>query len=128
MEEYVPSISKGYYPEDAGWAKRPDGENILLLCIPEYSYLLTIQVKSYEYAWLYNNELDAYVFCFRINNKSEQAIIFKRDHAGVLLNETFAYSPFSVAITHKDFAYLTEKDPVFMLNNIELTRHVSAGW
>lgn len=126
--DYQPQVSTGYYPEDAGWASRPTGENILLLCIPDFSYLITVQVKNYNYAWLYNQELDAYIFCFKINNQQEHAVIFKKDHAGVLLQEKFAFSPFTVAITHKDFETLREKDPVFMLNDIEISRSESAGW
>jgi hypothetical protein len=126
--DYIPQVSTGYYPEDAGWASRPDGENILLLCIPEFNYLITFQVKSYDYTWLYNQELDAYIFCFKVNKQSEHAVIFKKDHAGVLLQEEFAFKPFTIAITHKDLGTISEKDPVFLLNDIEISRSEIAGW
>jgi hypothetical protein len=125
---YTPQVSTGYYPEDAGWASRPDGENLLLLSMPDLSYLLTFQVNSYDYAWLYDQELDAYIFCFKINNKSENAIMFKKDHAGVLLQEECALNPFTIVITDKGFENLRETDPVFQLNNIEMKRSEVAGW
>jgi hypothetical protein len=126
--EYIPQVSTGYYPEDAGWASRPDGENLLLLSIPDFNFLLTVQVNSYDYAWLYDQELDAYIFCFKINNKTEHAIIFRKDHAGILLQEEFALKPFTLVITHKDLEALTENDPVFTLNDIEMKRSEIAGW
>ncbi|MDP4085864.1 MAG: hypothetical protein Q8934_14755 [Bacillota bacterium] len=126
--EYIPQVSTAYYPEDAGWANRPNGENILLLCIPDLSYLITIQIESFHYAWLYSQDLDAYIFCFKINNKQEHAVIFKRDHAGVLLQQEFAFSPFTIVVTHKDLNTLTEKDPVLMLSDIELSKNDGAGW
>lgn len=126
--EYRPAISQGYYPEDAGWIEQSDGEDILLLCMPEYRYLITLEVKSYEYAWLFNKELDAYIFCFKINKQFEQAVIFKQEHAGILLKEEFANKPFTIAITDKQFTDLKENDPVFMLQKIELKKHENAGW
>lgn len=126
--DYMPQVSTGYYPEDAGWASRPDGENLLLLSIPDLRFLLTFQVNSYDYAWLYDQELEAYIFCFKINNKSESAVIFQRDHAGILLQEEFALKPFTVVITEKDFEHLSENDPVFQLDNIEMVKSDTAGW
>lgn len=126
--EYTPQISTGYYPEDAGWANGQDHENILLLCIPELSHLLTFQVKSYDYAWLYNQELDAYIFCFRLNNKLEQGIIFQKDHAGILLRDELALKSFTIAITDKELETLNEREPVFMLGDILWTRSEIANW
>jgi hypothetical protein len=117
--DYKPEVSQGYYPEDAGWAQRQDGENVLLLCVPQYSYLITFQVNSYEYAWLYDEDIDGYIFCFKINKKFEQAFI---------LLEEYANKPFTVAITHKEFATIGERDPVFMLKNIELKRNENDNW
>jgi hypothetical protein len=125
---YIPKVSTGHYPDDAGWASRPDGENILVLCIPQFNYLITVQVEKYSYAWLYDQELEAYIFCFNINNKIEEAVIFKKDHAGVLLQEKFAANPFTIIITHKDFETLHEKDLVFTLEGIEMKRSEIAGW
>ncbi|MDP4083187.1 MAG: hypothetical protein Q8934_01075 [Bacillota bacterium] len=85
-------------------------------------------MKSYNYAWLYNHELDAYIFCFKVNNRQEHAVIFKKDHAGVLLQKEYALTPFTIAITHKDFGVLKETNPVFMFNNIEIAKNEVAGW
>lgn len=126
--EYTPDISEGYYPEDVSWATSEGGGDFLLLCVPQYSYLLTFKLQNLEYVWLYNPEIDAYIFCFRINHKFEHAIIFQKDHAGMFLQNELVNKPFQVIITHRDFDTLRETDPVFKLNDIVFTRHKSAGW
>jgi hypothetical protein len=127
--EYIPQISTGYYPKDAGWVSMQNEENILLLCVPELNHLITFHINNYDYAWLYNQELDAYIFCFRINHKFEHGVIFQKEHAGILLqDDEFASNPFTIAVTDKELENLKEEDSVFMLKDIILKKSKIASW
>lgn len=127
MAIYKPSIKEGVYPDDAGWTQ--DGsKNILLLSIPMLSHVIRQTVTKFDYAWLYNKEIDAYIFCFKLSNGQEYAIFFQVDHAGRLLMDQNAYEEFSIVLTDKAFNVLTEDSEFITLSNIRLVRQPIAGW
>lgn len=121
--KYEPTVTEGQYPEDGGWT-----ENILLLSIPKFHDVIQVEVEKFDYAWLYNKEVDAYIFCFRFSNEAERAIIFHVKHAGQLLMEPQAFETFSIAITSKAFEEMTDDTPYLYLPDIRLTRQSIAGW
>ncbi|MGO4890056.1 hypothetical protein ACJ2A9_20105 [Anaerobacillus sp. MEB173] len=127
VKKYEPTISEGVYPSDGGWSK-DNGRDILILSIPEFADLMNIEYNSYHYAWLYDKNLNAYIFCFRLDHGEERAVIFHAEHAGVLLTEEMAYQSFQIAITDASFENLTEKTSYLLLNEIELQRELAAGW
>lgn len=125
-KEYNPTITEGYYPEDAGWSL-DESSPILLLYLPELSKILGQKFHSFDFAWLYNESLNAYIFCFKINNQ-EYAIIFERDHAGMLLLESEAEDSFAIAITDIPFEEINENTNYLLLPNIHLKRHIKENW
>src|SRR5690606_26977257 len=100
----------------------------LLLSTPMLSKIIDKKFAKFDYTWLYNKELEAYIFCFRIQNEDEYAIIFHREHAGRLLLEKEAYGEFTLIITDLPFDQLNENSPLLRLPKISLDRQSSAGW
>ncbi|MCH1625371.1 hypothetical protein [Fredinandcohnia quinoae] len=127
MSNYTPSVTEGIYPEDAGWTVEK-GNNVLLLSIPVLTEIMTYHIYTFDYTWLYHEELDAYIFCFRLQNDKEFAILFQKDHAGMLLMEGEAYEEFTLVITDQDFKKLNDDSKYITLSNISLDRQKIAGW
>lgn len=125
--EYKPTISEGHYPEDGGWTQDENG-NVLLLSLPTSTEFITEKVSTFDYAWLYSSELDAYIFCFRLPSGLEFGVIFHSKHAGKLLLDTQAYDTFTITITDKPFNELTEDSHYISFPNIIINRQPSAGW
>jgi hypothetical protein len=127
MTDYLPTIDEGFYPHDAGWTVDEQQESILLLSIPELGQCVHKVVTEFDYAWLFDSTINAYIFCFRIESR-EYAVIFQFQHAGKLLLEREAYEPFSIAITATQFSTMTEYTPYLLLQPIALNRQPVAGW
>lgn len=127
MSNYTPTVTKGIYPEDAGWTE--DGRNkVLLLSIPMLTEIMKIKIYTFDYTWLYDKELDAYIFCFRLQDDQEFAVLFQKEHAGILLMKSEANNEFTVVITDQPFNDLTEESRFISLPNILLERQKIAGW
>lgn len=127
MNEYIPTVTEGYYPHDAGWTVGEDSQSILLLSIPELEKLTHEVITSFDYAWLFDASINAYIFCFRLMEE-EYAVIFQFNHAGKFLLEREAYEPFSIAITGVEFTEMTEHTPYLLLQTVQLNRQPVAGW
>ncbi len=126
MNNYNPTIDVGFYPLDAGWTEEKN-DSILLLCVPELDNIIQMKIVSFDFAWLFDSVIDAYIFCFQIENQ-EFAIVFQFKHAGKLLLEREAYETFSIAITSTEFQVMKEETPYLYLTNITLNRQPVAGW
>lgn len=126
-ERYVPQVTAASIPEDGGWAKL-SGENVLILSIPGWGDVVGKSPEGYRYAWMYDREGDAYIFCFRLVNGTERAIAFAKDHGGLLLQDGRAYETFSILITDRELSGVKEETPMLLLRNIRLKRHPLAGW
>lgn len=125
--EYKPTISEGHYPEDGGWTQDEHG-SVLLLSIPTSSEFLNEKVSTFDYAWLYSKEIDAYIFCFRLPSGMEFGVIFHANHAGRLLLDAQAYEAFTITITDKPFNELTIDSQFISFPNIFINRQSIAGW
>lgn len=125
-KRYIPRVTEAAVPEDGGWAEL-ENEDVLVLSIPDWD-LVGTPTESFQYAWLYDRVSDAYLLCFKINDETEKAIAFAKEHAGLLLTQKQAYSPFSIAITSHSLEQLDEQVGYLYLPNIELKRHPKAGW
>ncbi|WP_246941371.1 hypothetical protein [Bacillus pinisoli] len=123
---YIPTVNEGHYPHDAGWTEE-NNQSILLLSIPELKNIAHQVITVFDYAWLFDRNLNAYIFCFRIEEE-EHAIIFQFTHAGKLLMEKEAYDSFAIAITGAEFSEMTEHTPYLLLPSIQLNRQPVAGW
>lgn len=126
-KKYVPQINEAAIPEDGGWANLSQ-ESVLILSIPDWDDVVGRSTEGYEYVWLYDREGDAYIFCFRLSDKTERAIAFPKDHAGLLLQDGRAYDPFSFLITSQALNEVDEKERMLFLGEVELRRHPQAGW
>lgn len=126
-KEYIPTLTEGHYPENAGWTEDEFG-NVLLLSIPSVSDLLDEGMETYDYAWLFNKELDAYIFCFKLSSGREFGVIFEAGHAGRLLLDPQAYEAFTITITNLAFEDVTEESEYLTFSNITLSRQTIAGW
>ncbi|MFD1739271.1 hypothetical protein ACFSCX_22580 [Bacillus salitolerans] len=124
---YKPNISEGFYPHDAGWTEAGT-EATLLVSVPELTGVTSMKVNQFDYAWLFDPAINAYIFCFQINSKAEHAVIFQFEHAGRLLLETEAYERFSIAITSEEFKHIKEETPYLFFENISINRQPLAGW
>lgn len=124
---YSPNITEAHHPEDGGWTI-DGGIPVLLLSIPSLGDLIPTKINKYSYAWLYEKEMDAYIFCARINNKDEFGVLFPREEAGRLLLEADAYGEFNVVICKEAFEHLEDDTPFNAFSNISLNRSVLAGW
>jgi hypothetical protein len=125
--EYKPAISEGHNPEDGGWTEDGYG-NVLLLSIPTSSEFLNEKVSTFDYAWLYSKEIDAYIFCFRLPSGMEFGVIFHANHAGKLLLDAQAYDKFTITITDKPFNAITEDSNYISFRDIVINRQSIAGW
>jgi hypothetical protein len=126
-ERYIPQIREAAIPEDGGWVKLQN-ESVLLLSIPEWEDWLSQSTTSYPFVWMYDRAEDAYLFCFRLNDQTEKAIAFAKEHAGLLLKEEQANGPFSILITSDALAQTTAQSPYLLLTEVMLKRHPQAGW
>lgn len=124
---YSPNITEAHLPVDGGWTI-DDGIPVLLLSIPSLGNLIPTRIDKYSYAWLYEKEMDAYIFCVQINNHDEFGILFSRDEAGQLLLDADAYGEFTVVLCKEAFDQLEEETPFLNFPKISLTRSVLAGW
>ncbi|MBM7660470.1 hypothetical protein JOC85_001242 [Bacillus mesophilus] len=127
MSQYIPTVNEGIYPQDAGWTEDEQQQSILLLSIPELVGLANQVITKFDYAWLFDSSINAYIFCFRVNEK-EYAVIFQFNHAGKFLLEREAYESFSIAITGVEFSVMTEHTPYALFQPITLNRQPVAGW
>jgi hypothetical protein len=125
-QEYVPEITEGVYPEDGGWTTDQSG-NVLLLSVPLLSSIIHTTVTSFDYTWLYDKAINAYIFCFKINAEKEYAVIFQNEHAGQLLITEEAADEFSIALTAFPFEELTDESTYLYLPKIILNRHTTTG-
>ncbi|MCA1032414.1 hypothetical protein LCL95_15370 [Bacillus timonensis] len=126
-ELYRPSIEEGYVPEDAGWIKNGE-ENVLLLSIPGLSSIIHQKVETFDYTWLYQKDMDAYIFCFRLSNGIEKAIIFQQEFAGKMLLKSEAYDVFSVAVIKQSFQDVSDDSEYLYLPAVTISRQSIAGW
>jgi hypothetical protein len=124
---YKPSVTEGYYPNEAGWSE-DDGKEILLLSVPQLDEVIGININQYDYAWLFNPDTNAYIFCFQLNKEGEYAVVFQFEHAGKLLLVKEAYNSFSIAITSKRFDEITEETQYVFFSNVAINRQPMAGW
>lgn len=126
-ERYIPKVTEAAIPEDGGWAEL-ENEDVLVLSIPDWEEIVGVSIEALQYVWMYDRLEDAYLLCFKINNKIEKAIAFAKEHAGLLLTHQHAYQPFSILITSDSLENSNEKTPYFYLPKVELKRHPKAGW
>jgi len=126
-ERYIPRVQEAAIPEDGAWAELGN-ENVLVLSIPEWEEVVERTYKGYRYAWLYDREKKTYIFCFRLEDGTEQAVAFPKDHAGLLLQDGRAYEPFSILITSRPLAEADDDTPSLLLRKVRLRRHPEAGW
>ncbi len=125
---YIPQIREAVIPEDGGWAELGEEDTAaLVLSIPEWSSQLDHSEEGFEYVWLYDRSNDAYLFCFRLDEKREYSIAFAKEHAGLLLKDKRACNSFNLLVTARP---LSEQNlnPCFLFRNVELKRHPQAGW
>ncbi|MCF6094711.1 hypothetical protein L1765_12140 [Microaerobacter geothermalis] len=127
MSFYKPTVSEGIHPQDGGWYEWL-GETYLALSVPEWKDIVNKRAGHYEYAWLFDKDQNAYIFCFRLADGTERAIIFQRDHAGLLLLESPAYEPFHIWITSEELQDVEERTPLLQLKDVTLDRSVEAKW
>ncbi|MBU8905276.1 hypothetical protein [Desertibacillus haloalkaliphilus] len=125
--QYEPTVSEAVFPSDGGWTMDGD-KHVLLLSIPEFSEVINHSFESYRYAWLYDKENDAYIFCFQFDDGFERAVLFQREHAGILLTEAAAYEMFTIVISDQAFDKIDEQTVLLELPQIKITRMMSAGW
>jgi hypothetical protein len=95
----------------------------MALFLPECIEMEKQPSKGFQYVWMYDRVENAYLFCFKLANQFEKAIVFPHDHAGLLLKDERALTPFSIVLstTEDSRAYLH-------LDNISFKRHPKAGW
>jgi len=124
---YSPNITEAHLPVDGGWTIDA-GIPVLLLSTPSLGDLIPTRIDKYSYAWLYEKEMDAYIFCVQINNRDEFGLLFSREEAGQLLLDADAYGEFTVVICEEAFDQLEEDTPFLTFPKISLTRSVQAGW
>jgi hypothetical protein len=124
---YSPNITEAHHPEDGGWTEE-NGIPVLLLSIPSLGDLIPTKIDKYSYAWLYEKEMEAYIFCVQVNNRDEFGVIFSREEAGQLLLDAEAYGEFTVIICKEAFDQLEDDTPFLTFPKISLTRSVLAGW
>src|SRR5690606_36934412 len=126
-KRYIPRVQEAAIPEDGAWAELGN-ENVLVLSIPEWGDVVERPSRGYRYAWLYDREKRTYIFCFRLEDGTEKAIAFPKDHAGLLLQDGRAYEPFSFLITSRPLAEADDVSPSLLLRKVKLVRHPEAGW
>jgi hypothetical protein len=126
-ERYIPKIQEAAIPEDGGWI---EGETnpILLLSIPAWKGIETSSIDINAYAWMYDREQDAYLFCFRVADGGEKAIAFISDHAGLLLKDENSLDVFTMMIMDRPLQEVNSSKSVFLIEKVQLVRHPVAGW
>lgn len=126
-ERYIPRVQEAAVPEEGAWAVLKN-ENVLVLSIPEWEKVVRRSSRGFRYAWLYERQKRTYIFCFRLQDGTEQAVAFPKDHAGVLLQDGRAYDPFSILITSRPLTEADGDSPSLLLRKVRLKRHPEAGW
>lgn len=127
MEKYVPRVREAAIPEDGGWAEL-SGEQVLILSVPEWEELVGRPTEGYRYVWMYDRQADAYLFCFRLEDGTERALAFAKDHGGLLLQDERVKETFSLLVTARSLAEVDEATSMLLLRGITLKRHPKAGW
>jgi hypothetical protein len=127
MEKYIPRVREAAIPEDGGWAQL-SSEQVLILSVPEWGHLVDRSAKGYRYVWMYDREEDAYIFCFRLEDGTEHALAFAKEHGGLLLADERARQSFSILVTARPLEEVDEKTAMLLLQDITLKRHPKAGW
>ncbi|MDR6225743.1 hypothetical protein [Desmospora profundinema] len=127
MEKYVPHVREAAIPEDGGWAEL-SGEQVLILSVPEWEELVDRSAEGYRYVWMYDRKADAYIFCFRLEDGTERALAFAKDHGGLLLADERARGSFSLLVTARPLEDVKDETPMLLLQGITLKRHPKAGW
>lgn len=117
---YTPTVTEGIYPADGGWSEIENQKPSLILSIPDYKNFLNVKINTFDYAWLYDDKLKAYIFCFRINGDRtiEKAIIFQNEHAGILLKDPLIEVPFDLIIVSEPLEELTEQTELLSFQGI----------
>jgi hypothetical protein len=130
IEKYIPNVQDGLYPNDGGWIEEEQAKPSLVLSVPEFQHFINVPIPKFDYAWLYNQELNAYIFCFRIQGlqQIEKAIIFHEEHAGLLIKDENANKPFDLFITSEQLEEMDEDTTYLHFPNIAITRHPAASW
>ncbi|MGP4081998.1 hypothetical protein ACTWQL_19105 [Pseudalkalibacillus sp. R45] len=118
--QYTPSVTEAYMPEDGGWTTFRETP-VLLLSFPKFDQLVQIDNRGYSYVWLYDEGMEGHVFCFKLNSGEERALLFKNDHAGKLLLEQEAQALFHIALTSTMLEEMDDDTPLLWLPNIEFT-------
>ncbi|OYD06896.1 hypothetical protein [Paludifilum halophilum] len=126
-DRYIPRVREASIPEDGGWAELSQ-ENVLILSIPDWRDIADRSAKGYRYVWMYDRQGDAYIFSFRLEDGTERAVAFARDHGGLLLRDERAYKAFSILVTPEPLHEMKEDTPMLLLEEISLKRHPKAGW
>ncbi|WP_124728290.1 hypothetical protein [Staphylospora marina] len=124
---YIPRIRGAAVPEEGQWATL-SGKPVLILSVPEWQYQVRQSVEKDRHVWMYDRENDAYLFCFRMQNESDYAVAFPREHAGLLLRDPKADRPFSVLITSQELEGSRDLRPCLLFRDVRLRRHPRAGW
>ncbi|PTM56526.1 hypothetical protein [Desmospora activa] len=127
MEKYVPRVREAAIPEDGGWAEL-SGEQVLILSVPEWEGLVDRSAEGYRYVWMYDRQADAYLFCFRLEDGTERALAFAKDHGGLLLRDERIQGTFALLVTARPLAAVEDDTPMLLLRGITLKRHPKAGW
>jgi hypothetical protein len=130
IENYIPSVKEGVYPNDGGWLENEQDRPTLVLSIPEFLHFINVPIPKFDYAWLYNQEINAYIFCFRLKGlqQIEKTIIFHEEHAGILIKDENAFKHFDISITSEHLEDVNEETNYLYLPNITITRHPAASW
>ncbi|MDA8354009.1 MAG: hypothetical protein M0Z65_12720 [Firmicutes bacterium] len=126
-ERYVPQVTEAAVPEDGSWAKL-GGKDVLMLRIPGWEEVARRPSRQAARVWMYDKREDAYIFCFRLQDGTERAVAFAKDHAGRLLTDERAYGFFSILITPAELGELSPTTPMILFQDLFLKRHPKAGW
>jgi hypothetical protein len=124
---YIPQVRSAVLPDDGAWTKL-NGEDVLILSVPEWKGQLGPSNRGEEYVWLYERQSKAYIFCIRMSNGEERAIAFPREHAGTLLQDGRAYEKFTILVTDQPLDKIGEKSQFLLFRDVKLKRHPEAGW
>lgn len=128
-KRYIPQVREAAIPEDGGWTKlQAEEAPVLVLSVPEWSDELNQSVEGFEYTWMYDRANNAYLFCFRLDQRKEYAIAFAKEHAGILLTDDRAHGKFSLLITAHLLQGAHDLKPCFLFQDVSLKRHPQAGW
>ncbi|WP_408007286.1 hypothetical protein ACJROX_21705 [Pseudalkalibacillus sp. A8] len=118
--QFKPSVTEAYIPDDGGWTSYKE-TNVLLISIPRFDQLVQIENKGYSYVWLYDEEMDGHIFCFKLDSGEERAILFKHEHAGRLLQKEEAQELFHIAVASTKLDEIDDDTYLLWLPNVEFT-------